>query len=610
MNLTRLASLIALSLAITACGSDDNSSTPTPPVTPEPPPIIKPDSVFGGPLADEQKINKVIQISIVKGFSPLTEASEARAKPIEIEGVVKSMMEKEAADLGLKVDYLLPPTAINMSGVNIDTMRPDLFQPGRGSVMDLLVWAGKNYGLDIKIEKDEALNTHFITAIEGIKGLPEAVDQETLGQTEGQGWKYLVAPSVWEDKDIANGDYDTKGLYYKEEEIYFRMDHHPLKNEMSIVIMPAEPGEMEIRKKKYEKEMDRMAQNGGKVIIPEMVIDFKPAQYSATGEVLVPNQRVVFKNIEVKAHNLRTDIYQPGVITELDAWLSLDEQRDDLTIDYSYWPRLSTNANVQGYVATAITFNGRDDLGNIVNERYTNNGSCGFVHTTGEWENYMDSGRQNGLYQWVMCGSRTDMGEEYREACYGNIPGVLGYRAHNYGPGEKYENHNPKGRGYIKFGLPFGGNDPHLTGDAMIIYSPEYINYVGAAFGNGYGDQQATSGCDTDAPEVDPSQIKDITQARAPLTDSHFGWQIPDCSTCHDSTNSHVVEDMAPWECAECHGNNGAPDSHGELLTCGFCHAQTLESHGDAYTTKNDYFGLETQFKEPESCLTCHVEKR
>ncbi|GIU22380.1 cytochrome c family protein [Shewanella schlegeliana] len=606
MKLTRLASLIALSLAITACGNDDNSN-PTPPVTPEPPPVVKPDSVFGGPLADEQKINKVIQISIVKGFSPLAEVSDTRAKQIQIEGVVKSKMEDEAAALGLKVDYLLPPTAINMSGVNIDTIRPDLFQPGRGSVMDLLVWAGKKYGIDIKIEKDEALNTHFITAIEGIKGLPEAVDQENLGQTEGQGWKYLVAPSVWEDKDA--GDFDTKGLYYKEEEIYFRMDHHPLKNEMSIVIMPAEPGEMEIRKKKYQKEMDRMAQNGGKVIIPEMVIDFKPAQYSATGEVLVPNQRVVFKNVEVKAHNLRTDIYQPGVITELDAWLSLDEQREDLTIDYSYWPRLSTNANVQGYVATAITFNGRDDLGNIVNERYTNNGSCGFVHTTGEWENYMDSGRQHGLYQWVMCGSRTDMGEEFREACYGKVPGVLGYRAHNYGVGEKYENHNPAGRGYIKFGLPFGGNDPHLTGDAMIIYSPEYINYVGAAFGNGYGDQQATSGCDTDAPEIDPSLIKDVSQARAPLTETHFGWKIPDCSTCHDPSNSHVVEKMAPWECAECHGNNGAPDSHGELLTCGFCHAQTLESHGDAYTTKNDYFGLETQFKEPESCLTCHVEK-
>ncbi len=603
---------LACGLALTGCGSDDGGSAPLPPEV-LPPVVDKPDFVFGGPSEDEQKLNKVIQIAIVKGFSPLdAKMSKAevkkRAASIDVEGVVHSKMVDDAAKMGLKVDYLLPPTAINMAGVKIDSLRPDLFAEGRGSVLDLLLWVSKKYDLDIQVEKDEALNTHFVTSIEGIEGLPEAVDQQHLGETQGQGWKYLVGPSVWEEK--VEGGYDTADIYYKEEEIYFRMDHHPLKNEMSIVLVPAQPGEMEIRKRKYRREMQRLADNGGKVIVPEIVIDFKPAKYSATGEILVPNQRAVFKNIEVKPHNLRTDLYQPGVITELDAWLSLVEQRPDLKIDYSYWPKLSTNSNVQGYVATAISFNGRDDLGNIVNETYTNNGSCGFVHTTGEWENYMDSGAQHGLYQWVMCSARTDMGgDEYRNACYGNIPGVLGYRAHQYGAGEQYENHNPKGRGYMKFGLPFGGNDPHLTGDAMIIYGPEYINYIGAAFGNGYGNQQATSGCDAEAPEIDPNQIKDITKARAPLTESHFGWKLPDCSTCHNAANSHVVEEMAPWECAECHGNNGAPDSHGELLTCGFCHAQTLEKHGDAYSTKDDYYGQKTRFKEPESCLTCHIDK-
>ncbi|RTR40447.1 hypothetical protein EKG38_00545 [Shewanella canadensis] len=614
MKRNSIIAVLALSFALGGCGSDD-SSTPTPPIPPEPP-IVKPDYVFGGPTEDEQKLNKVIQFAIVKGFSPLDEgttANKSKAKSYssghEIEGVLESKMVADAAKLGLKVDYLLPPTAINMSGVKIDSIRPDIFQDGRGSVMDLLLWAAKKYNLDIEYEKDENLKTHFITSIEGITGLPEVVDPENLGKTEGQGWKYLVGPSIWEHKK--EGSYETESYYYKEEEIYFRMDHHPLKNEMSIVLVAAQPGEMDIRKKKYQKEMDRLAENGGKVIIPEIVIDFKPAKTTATGEILIPNQRAVFKDIEVTPHNLRSDIYKEGTITELDAWLSLVEQRPDLKIDWSYWPRLSTNSNVQGYVATAISFNGRDDVGNIVNERYTNNGSCGFVHHTGEWENYMDSGAQNGLYQWVMCSARTDMGgDEYRKACYGQIPGILGYRARNYGEGEQFENHNPKGRGYMKFGLPFGGNDPHLTGDAMIIYGPEYINYIGAAFGNGYGNQESTSGCDAEAPEIDPTRIKDISQARAPLTSSHFGWKIPDCTTCHNAANSHVTQEMAPWECAECHGNNGAPDSHGELLTCGFCHAKTLAKHGDAYSTKDDYYSEQTNFKEPESCLTCHVEKQ
>ncbi|USD39085.1 MULTISPECIES: cytochrome c3 family protein [Ferrimonas] len=602
---------LAFSVVLGGCGSDDSASTPTPP-QPKPP-VDKPEYVFGGPSEDEKKLNKVIQLAIVKGFSPLDQAhtpvsvNAQYVSNIAVDGVIHSKMDEQAAKKGLKIDYLLPPTAINMAGVKIDSIRPDLFAEGKGSVLDLLMWVGKKYDLDIQVEKDDALNTYFVTSIEGVQGLPEAVDPDHIGETLGQGWKYLVGPSSWEKKE---GGWDTDSLYYKEEEIYFRMDHQPLKNEMSIVLVPAQPGEMEIRKRKYRREMQRLAGNGGKVIIPEIVIDFKPAKYSATGEILEPNKRAVFKNIEVTPHNLRTDLYQPGVITELDAWLSLVEQRPDLKIDWSYWPRLSTNANVQGYVATAISFNGRDDLGNIVNETYTNNGACGFVHHTGEWENYMDSGAQHGLYQKVMCSARLDMGgDEFRAACMNKVPGVLGYRAHHYGAGEQYENHNPKGRGYMKFGLPFGGNDPHLTGDAMIIYGPEYINYIGAAFSNKYGNQQASSGCDADAPEIDPSRIKDVSKARAPLTESHFGWKLPDCSTCHNAANSHVVEEMAPWECAECHGNNGAPDSHGELLTCGFCHAQTLEKHGDAYSTKDDYYSEKTKFKEPESCLTCHVDK-
>jgi len=296
----------------------------------------------------------------------------------------------------------------------------------------------------------------------------------------------------------------------------------------------------------------------------------------------------------------------------------LAEQRPDLKIEWSYWPRLSTNSNVQGFVATDISFNGRDDEGNILSEKWTHNGECGFVHHTGEWESYMDSGMQNMLYKYVACTYRLDMGQDFKAACYGMFNGQngmpliedykYGHRARNYGVGEPYENKGPSG--YMKFGLPFGGNDPHYTGDNMIIYGPEYINYVGAAFGNRNSSMSISSGCDTDAPQIDPTRIKDVSQARAPLTDSHFGWKIPDCSTCHDAGNSHVVEDMDPWECAECHGNNGAPDSHGELYTCGFCHAKTLTKHGKAYTNKNDFYGEKTNFKEPESCLTCHVDRQ
>lgn len=627
---------LLVSAALCGCGSDDAPDID--PITPEIPDAVetdKPDYVFGGPVGDEMKLNKVIQFAIVKRLVPHNgdkeaiahdvslahEGSASKAKVLSVDGVIHSKMEEQAAAMGMEIEYLLPPTAINMSGVNIDTLRPDLFPEGRGSVLDLLMWVGKKYDLDVKIEKDDALNTYFVTSIDGIEGAAEVVDPSRLGQTNGQGWKYLIGPSAWEAKvdgapavpgtgmDGGTGtNFNADHLYYKEEEIYFRIDHQALKNEMSIVLMPAQPGEMDIRKRKYKKEQERLAANGGKVIIPEIIIDFKPAYYDKAGTFKKPAQRAVFKNIEVTPHNLRSDLYLKGVVTELDAWLSLVEQRPDLKISWSYWPRLSTNANVQGFVATSISFNGKDDLGNIINQTYKNNGECGFVHHTGEWENYADSGAQNRIYEFVMCEGRTDMPDDWsREACMSKVPGIKGFRPRNYGAGELYENDGPTG--YMKFGLPFGANDPHFTGDNMIIYGPEYINYLGAAFGSLSTNSGVPSGCDTESPRIDINRLKDISKARAPLTESHFGWKLPDCATCHNSANSHVVEEMAPWECAECHGNNGAPNNHGELYTCGFCHSQTLTKHGNVYADKTDYYSEDTRFKESESCLTCHVDR-
>lgn len=611
-----LMTAMTLSVMLSGCGSDDSASTSTPPV-PKPPVVDKPEYVWGAPSEDEKALNKTVQFAIVGGFTPLQEGESAEKVHegyfIENGDLLPTKMVEDAAAKGYKVDWILPPTAVNMAGVKLDTVRPDLFQPGRGSVLDMLIWAADHYDLDIQFEKDDVLNTYWVTSIEGVTGDAEQVDPERLGETQGGGWKYLYASSAWEYNKKANpfGPFTdgTTGHYFNEEDSYVRIDHQALKNNVSIILMPAQPGEMDIRRQKYQREQDRLAAYGGKNIIPEVIIDFKPAKYADTGEVLEPNKRAVFKDIEITAHNLRTDIYQPGVLTETDILLSLVDQRPEVKIQWDYWPRMSSGANVQGYVASAISFNGKDDLGNIVSDAYFNNGACGFVHHTGEWENYMDVGLAHGLYHSVMCKNRLDMGPEFsREACIGEVDGQIGYRARHFGAGDKFENLNPKGRGYIKYGYPFGGNDVHLTGDELIVYAPEYVNYAGAAFGE-WSNSQPFSGCDVDSPKIDPSRIKDISKARAPLTETHFGWKQPDCTTCHNSSNSHVVEDMAPWECAECHSNNGAPQSHGDQ-TCGFCHAKTLEHHGDAFSDKLDYYGENANFKEPESCLTCHVDPR
>ena len=41
------------------------------------------------------------------------------------------------------------------------------------------------------------------------------------------------------------------------------------------------------------------------------------------------------------------------------------------------------------------------------------------------------------------------------------------------------------------------------------------------------------------------------------LTSEHEGWQNPVCDDCHDH---HHNSDLDLYECAECHGGNGAPE--------------------------------------------------
>jgi len=78
----------------------------------------------------------------------------------------------------------------------------------------------------------------------------------------------------------------------------------------------------------------------------------------------------------------------------------------------------------------------------------------------------------------------------------------------------------------------------------------------------------------------------------APQLDSgHPGWQHPDCKACHGSSHN---QDKDPYECAGCHGNNGAPDApseHTADLQCDDCH-QPHSANG---------------FPVPDACVECHL---
>jgi hypothetical protein len=74
------------------------------------------------------------------------------------------------------------------------------------------------------------------------------------------------------------------------------------------------------------------------------------------------------------------------------------------------------------------------------------------------------------------------------------------------------------------------------------------------------------------------------------LDQSHTGWRNPECWTCHKADSHNRVK--PPFECVGCHGLNGAPPGHTNVVPCAQCHPKM---HG------------ETWFPDPESCRTCHV---
>ncbi len=77
-----------------------------------------------------------------------------------------------------------------------------------------------------------------------------------------------------------------------------------------------------------------------------------------------------------------------------------------------------------------------------------------------------------------------------------------------------------------------------------------------------------------------------------PILDrTHSGWKNANCAICHN--NDHTAG-LDPYECAECHGDNGAIEPPGwhDANNCTSCHSGIHSSNG---------------FPRPESCVECHL---
>ncbi len=219
---------------------------------------------------------------------------------------------------GLFVDERIGPAGVQ-------TLRPDVFREGHFSVFDVLVGACADEGIDLRYHLAPELKTHVIDSLDGKSN-----------------WWYAAS-------------YHGGGRLG--EEPVHRMDCHPYKDWMVIRVYPVPATRVEELHAVFRQEVQRIEANGGKTVVPVVTI-------SVPGRL-----KREFKNVEVRPHGLRSDVFQDQVVTVADVMLSLAEQ-GKLTLDLD-WLGTIGRTLVQGYYFTRF-----DDV--------LAQGRAGFTYSAGE----------------------------------------------------------------------------------------------------------------------------------------------------------------------------------------------------------------------------------
>ena len=207
----------------------------------------------------------------------------------------------------------------------VTTLRPDIFQPGHLSVFDVLAHLAERGDFDLDYHFDEAMDTHLVDSING----------------QGDWWYRALYSGGWYESNV------------------FRMDMYPYKDGTHVQMYKEErEGRMADIYRTFREEVTRWEQNGGQVVLPEVKIQ-NPVR-----------RDLIFRDVVVAVHDVRTDVLQPGVVTALDVLLSLAEQGELARLKLTWYERIGSADPVDSYWVEQIDGD----------EAYS---SCGFVYETG-----------------------------------------------------------------------------------------------------------------------------------------------------------------------------------------------------------------------------------
>jgi len=205
----------------------------------------------------------------------------------------------------------------------VTTQRSDIFKPGHFSLFDVLVYLSERGKITLDYHFDESMDTHVIDSIDSMRGW----------------WHNAHYSAGWFEPNV------------------FRMDMYPYKNNMRILLQSEREQRVKAIHRTFQDEVKRLASSSGEIVIPEV-------------KIRGPSGQLAFQNVAVTPHNVRSDVLQPGVVTALDAILSLAEQGKLSNLQLTWYERIAGADPVDSYWLERI--NGDTAVG-----------GCGFVYETG-----------------------------------------------------------------------------------------------------------------------------------------------------------------------------------------------------------------------------------
>lgn len=204
----------------------------------------------------------------------------------------------------------------------VETIRPDLFNPGYFSMFDVLVHLGEQGMIDLEYHFDDSMNTYVIDSING----------------EHYWWYEAYYDGGWRERNV------------------FRIDHYPWKEGTTLRFFRTNPSHLENIYSVFREEVTRRKNNGGRLVIPEVII---------RGRTFTKE----FENVEVTPHNVRIDVFRENVTVALDVVMSLGDQ-GKIKYELKWYESIGTASIVRDYWVEAI-------------DEDKAFGRCGFVYEAG-----------------------------------------------------------------------------------------------------------------------------------------------------------------------------------------------------------------------------------